>query len=101
VLVLAFRGSGDVSVVESVTQELERIGADALESALGATALALAEELDAQNSATSKSMCAKALVDVLREVRSLAPPRRETDGVDDLEARRAERRAAAAAVARS
>ena len=90
-----------VLVVDAVTDELERIGDEALESALGATALSLARELDAQNSATSKSMCAKALVDVLREVRALTPPRRETDGVDDLATRRAERRAAASAVARS
>jgi hypothetical protein len=90
-----------MSVFEAVELELEEMGARVAGSALAATALALAAELDAGNSATSKSMCAKALVDVLREVRALAPPRKETDGVDDLATRRAERRAAAAAVARS
>lgn len=92
--------AGTLSVVEAVEQELERFGGDVESSALAATALSLACELDAPNSATSKSMCAKALVDVLREIRVLAPPTKETDGVYDLASRRAERRAAAAAVAR-
>jgi hypothetical protein len=90
-----------MSVVVAVEQELEDLGPVAAGSALAAAALALARELDVPNSATSKSMCAKALVEVLREVRALAPARKETDGVDELTTRRAERRAAAAAVARS
>lgn len=91
-------------VVEAVERELEEIrrrrGAE-YDSALAATALAMAFELqDPFNSATSKSMCAKALSEAMRELHALAPPQKETDGVDDLATRRAERRAAATAVAR-
>jgi hypothetical protein len=60
-------------------------------STLAATALSLAVELDGDNSATSKSMCAKALADVMRELRALAPPRKENDDVTDLARKRDER----------
>jgi hypothetical protein len=43
------------------------------------------------NSATSKSMCAKALVDVMRELRALAPPKPEEDEVERARKRRADR----------
>lgn len=86
-----------MSVVEAVERDLTRFTAEARDSGLAATALALAGEIDGNNSATSKSMCAKALVDVMRELRSLAPPAREKDGVDDLIARREKRRGRSAA----
>lgn len=90
-----------MSVVEAVQRDLDALGPDVAKSTLGATALALARELDAENSATSKSMCAKSMVDVLREVRSLAPPKREKDGLDDLNVRRHARRARSTAAANS
>jgi hypothetical protein len=86
-----------LSVVAALTAELEALGPKGRDSSLAATALALAEELDADNSATSKSMCAKSMVDVLRELRSFAPPKREADGVTNLNDRREARRSAAAA----
>jgi hypothetical protein len=61
------------SVFESTERELERLGVAG--SALAAVALAMAEQIDGPGSATSKSMCAKVLADVLRELRALAPPR--------------------------
>jgi hypothetical protein len=82
-----------VSVVEAVRREVESLGPRAAESALAATALALAHMLDANNSATSKAMCAKALNETMGELRSLVPPKREKDDVDDLAAARAKRRA--------
>jgi hypothetical protein len=55
------------------------------ESSLAATALALAFELDHPgNSATSKSMCARALNETMAKIRELAPPADEQDGVDEL-----------------
>lgn len=86
-----------MSVQASVQSDLKLMGAVAEASALAATALALARELDKpKNSATSKSMCAKALVDVLRELRASAPVRVEADGVTDLNERRERRRAGVA-----
>lgn len=86
-----------MSVIEAVQGDLERLGPKAARSGLAAVALALAAELDGDNSATSKSMCAKSMVDVLRELRLLAPPKLEADDLDDLTARRLARRSAAAA----
>jgi hypothetical protein len=76
-----------LSVVEAVEADLAE--SPLAKSAMAATALALAREIDAPgNSATSKSMCAKALVDVLREMRALAPPAEEET---ELDRRRRER----------
>ena len=86
-----------MSVVDAVTRELEALSAQ--ESALGAAALVLAEQLDdPENSATSKSMCAKELAATLREIRALAPPKKQEDRVDEFAKRRELRvgRAAAA-----
>jgi hypothetical protein len=83
-----------VSVAKAVQADIAALGALAVGSTLAETALALARELDKpKNSATSKSMCAKAMIDVLRELRSQAPPKQEADGVTDLNAERAARRA--------
>ena len=87
-----------MSVVDAVNRDLDRLRKrDPLlaESALAATALALAAEIDGANSATSKSMCATALQKALERLAELAPPERERDGLDDLSARRAKRRGAA------
>lgn len=86
-----------MSVVAALRAELKALGPKGADSTLAATALSLAAELDADNSATSKSMCAKSMVDVLRELRLIVPPKQEADNLDDLTARRAARRSAAAA----
>jgi hypothetical protein len=84
-----------VGVVENVLRDIEELGPKASETGLAATALAFAAELDARNSATSKSMCAKSLIDVMRELRALAPPKIQEDRVDEI-AKRRERRIARA-----
>jgi hypothetical protein len=90
-----------MGAVEAVERDLARLGGDLADSAEAAGALEMARQLDdPSNSATSKSMCQKALMDAMEKLRALAPPRKESDGVDDLATRRAERRAAAATVAR-
>ena len=86
-----------MSVVEAVERDLKGLGPKAADTSLAATALALARELDEPgNSATSKSMCAKSMVEVLRELRALMPAKQEADQLDDLTARREARRRAAA-----
>jgi hypothetical protein len=81
----------DLAVIRAASPELA-------DSALAATALAMAREIDKpRNSATSKSMCAARLTDALEQLRALTPPAEESDDVDDLKRRRAERRAAATA----
>lgn len=84
-----------LSVASAVENDLGDIAArdPALaQSALAASALVLARALDdKRNSATSKSMCAKALIDTLDRLRELAPPAKEADRLDDLSDRRAKR----------
>jgi hypothetical protein len=89
-----------MTVESAVEHDIKFLGPKAAESALAATALALARELDGENSATSKSMCAKALIDTMRELRAVSPPKMEADGLDDLTARREARRSASTAAAR-
>lgn len=89
--------SGGVTVAAAVGRELVEIrrrAPGAADSALAALALALAAEVDDPgNSATSKSMCAKVLVDALDRLRELAPAQEAGDRLDDLSARRQRRRA--------
>lgn len=86
-------------VVKALEQDLKALRDPSLaSSALAGVALAMARELDDEsNSATSKSMCARALLDALERLRELAPEREEGDGLDDLAARRAARLARGAA----
>lgn len=87
-----------MSVVDAVNRDLDLLrkrDPRLAESALAASALALAAEMDAHNSATSKSMCATALQKALDRLMELAPPERERDGLDEVSARRAKRRGAA------
>lgn len=86
-----------VTVEEAVTRDLFELG-DLGTSALAATALVLARELDNPgNSATSKSMCARALNETLDKLRALAPSRDEEDRLDELSSRRSSRLAGKAA----
>jgi hypothetical protein len=89
------------SVLAAVERDLEALARrdqDLASSGLAATALTMARALDdPKNSATSKSMCARVLSDTLARLRALAPAAEERDGLDDLSARRAARRAGGAA----
>ena len=80
-----------MSVLDGVEADLAAIAERApylKESALAAMARELATQMDARNSATSKAMCAKALTDILDQLRALAPEKEEGDKLDDLAARR-------------
>lgn len=72
----------DESVVAAVRRDLAAIASrdhELARSALAVSALALARELDRENSATSKSMCARALRETLDRLRELTP----VDDADD------------------
>lgn len=79
------------AAVEADLSELAKRDPRLARSAQAASAIALAREMDDNNSATSKSMCAKALNETMDRLRELAPPQKENDGVDDLAARRTKR----------
>lgn len=78
--------------VEAVTRDVAALGdlPPGCE-AIVASAVALARELDDDNSATSKSMCARALREAMDRLRDLAPPKAKADRLDDLTARRQKR----------
>jgi hypothetical protein len=91
----SFAESGRMSVIEAAEREVEAIrkrDTDLADSALAASAIALAYEIaNPYNSATSKSMCAREMRDTLDRLRELAPEERKADDLDDLAARRARR----------
>jgi hypothetical protein len=68
------KSSPDRSVLSAVLADLERLGGDLAESSEAAAALALARQLDdASSGATAKSMCAKALADLMAGLRERRP----------------------------
>jgi hypothetical protein len=88
--------TGLIEAVERDVAQLAKRDRAIAGSALAAAAVALAYEIEnPYNSATSKSMCAGQLRDTLDRLRELAPAEEETDGLDDLSARRAARIAGA------
>ena len=88
--------TGKPGLVEAaVKADLKEMGKPLEGSGLAAVAVAMAQEIDADNSATSKSMCAKALQDILSQLRTLAPAKAERDRIDDLADKRNRRRATA------
>jgi hypothetical protein len=84
-----------VSAVQRDLKDLAKRAPDLARSGLAASALALARALDDPgNSATSKSMCAKALLETLARLFEQAPAKQENDRIDELNARRTARLAA-------
>lgn len=99
---MAARRKRPGGVVAGVESELATFPAWIRELATARVALQLAREMDSpDNSATSKSMCARQLMDAMSALRALAPPRQEADGVDDIARKRAQRRSGGAAAADS
>lgn len=77
--------------VEGELAALAKLAPDLARGSLAATALELARTLDGDSSATSKSMCARALIDVLDNLRELSPPQAALNALDELTAKRAAR----------
>lgn len=96
-----FAMSAQTSVIEAAERSVDAIRSrdgDLGESALAASAVALAREIEnPYNSATSKSMCAREMRDTLDRLLQLAPEKVEADGLDDLAAAREKRRSRGAA----
>jgi hypothetical protein len=82
-----------MTVSAAVRRDLDALGDEELaHGALAAAALELASQMDDPgNSATSKSMCAKSLSDVLERLRALAPPRVVKSPLLDIRQRRDKR----------
>lgn len=81
----------DLSVTNAVKRDLAEMAKRAPQiasSGLAMTAVILGRQLDDDKSATSKSMCAKALVDVMDRLGELCPPVQKADRLDDLASRR-------------
>ncbi len=86
------------NVVDAIARDLEPMPDNLSSSSIAAVALALGRELEhPHNSATSKSMCAARITEIMGELRGLCPPERKADSIDDLAAAREARRAAVAA----
>jgi argininosuccinate synthase len=90
-------------VIQAVEHEIgaleERAAATGTEfrESYAAVAVEMALQLEHPfNSATSKSMCAKALNETMDKLHALAPTEQSGDGVDELQKKRDTRRQAAA-----
>lgn len=89
---------GKATVRGAVERELKRLPKDLADSGLAAAALALASDIDNSDTRpTARSMCNRELRENLERLRRMAPPREETDWLDELTARRDARRASASA----
>lgn len=82
------------SVVEKIRAEIEQLGVDSVSPGMAQVAIDLAEALDSTDAPTSKAVVARELGAVMKTLRVIAPVGEEGDVVDDLAARRAERRGA-------
>ena len=90
------RESGEVA--QAVERDLSRMPDHLATGGLAMSAIALAREIDdPTNSATSKSMCSRSLLDAIDRLRELTPADQEDDGLDDLTQRREARRAGGSA----
>ena len=83
-----------MSTVDEIRAEIEQLGVAAVSPGMAAVAIDLAEALDSTDAPTSKAVVARELGAVMKALRSNAPIGEEGDVVDDLAARRAERRGA-------
>lgn len=76
----------------ALERELDGDLAPVAGSALAASALALARQLDKPRiSATATASCSRALLDTLERLRGLVPQKEEEGPLDDLQGRRAAR----------
>lgn len=87
-----------MSVVEAVQAEIHGLPNGLGESGLAALALACAENVEASRpGSASGAMWAMRLQESLRELRALAPPKRQESRIDELTKRRNDRLSAAEA----
>lgn len=90
-------GRGVIDAIDGELAELRTRAPDAADSATAAAARSLAFELEnPYNSLTSKAMATRELRESMSQLHALAPPKHERDGLDDIAAQRAKRRAGGA-----
>lgn len=91
---------GVTKALQAELSVLRRRDRSLADSALAASALALAREMDSpETPPAAVSMCARELREVLGQIRELAPKDDEKDKLDELTARRAARRSRSTASA--
>jgi hypothetical protein len=83
-----------VVVADQIEAELHGLNAHSATPGLAALAIELAKAFDSTDAPTSRAVVARELNALMKTVRALAPVGEEGDVVDDLAARRAERRGA-------
>ncbi|WP_236241152.1 hypothetical protein [Streptomyces sp. CC228A] len=81
-------------ISSEIRAELDQLGAHTTTPGLAALALALAESFDDTDAPTSRAVVARELNALMKTIRAHAPVGEEGDAVDDLAARRAQRRGA-------
>lgn len=81
-------------VADQIEAELNDLNAHSTTPGLAELAIELAKAFDSTDAPTSRAVVARELNALMKTVRSLAPVGEEGDVVDDLAARRAERRGA-------
>ena len=83
-----------MGAADKIRTEIEQLGVDAISPGMAAVAIELAEAFDNTDAPTSKAVVARELSAVMKTLRANAAVGEEGDVVDDLAARRAERRGA-------
>ncbi|MEU0359927.1 hypothetical protein [Streptomyces cyaneofuscatus] len=84
-------------IADDIASELDKLGVTDLAPGRASLALKLAralDEIDDGDSPTSQAVVADKLDTIMAKLRAIAPPAGEEDKVDDLTARRAQRRGA-------
>jgi hypothetical protein len=87
----------NVAATKRELAEIAERDPDLASSSLAAAALTMARGMDSSTSVAQKSLAAKELANLMGRLQELAPKAKRKDRVDDLTARRAERRGTAAA----
>lgn len=89
---IAIEAPRAVDAVRRDLTEIAKRDPNLAQSALAAAVWSMAEQLDEPGtSAHAKSLCARALLDLLNRMRELLPPERKGNALDDLATRRASR----------
>ncbi|MBD0707385.1 MULTISPECIES: hypothetical protein [unclassified Streptomyces] len=78
--------------VEATQAEIDRLGVGVLAPGLAQLALSLAASVDTPGNVTAQANAARELRTALETLRKLAPPAKEMDAVDELAAKKAQRR---------
>ncbi|MFF4746801.1 hypothetical protein [Streptomyces sp. NPDC001268] len=83
-----------LAIADKIRAEIEQLRVEALAPGLAALAIELAETFDDTDASTSRAVVARELSAVMKTLKVMAPVGEEGDKLDDLAARRAQRRGA-------